>query len=246
MIRRLFYMYFKKNTLILYVLILSLIYFSDENEGKKDPASAEDTSDDNQDGVSGEVQYLCTKTNEVKFVKPNMFLFVPVSVSWKERKCEELDILICNGKRSKAATYGEWCDNKRVPSSLHHIVGDGNCLFRAVSYVVSGSQEYHAKLRRLTIAKMQDMGTKFKKITGQNVTKYVQETKMNQLGVWGTDVEIFALSALLKTYIFVFLSNERTISWIPYYSSLDQNSFSENECIYLQNKNCHFEVVLEM
>ena len=243
-----------KKILILYALILSSIYFSDKSDEKKDEvssmaldlASGEDTSDDNQDEVSGEVQYLYTKTNEVKFVKPNMFLFVPVSVSWKERKCEELNISLCNGKRSKAATYGKWCDNKRVSSLVNHIVGDGNCLFRTVSNPVSGSQEHHAILRRLTIAKMHDMGRKFNKITGQNATKYVEETKMNQLGVWGTDVEIFALSALVKTYIFVFLSNEKTISWIPYYSSLDQNSLSENECIYLQNKNCHFEVVLEM
>ena len=128
-----------------YDIILSLIYFSDKSEEKKDEmssmaldiVSAEDTSDDNQDEVSGEVQYLYTKTNEVKFVKPNMFLFVPVSVSWKERKCEELNISICNGKHSKAATYGKWCDNIRVPSFVNHIVGDRNYLFRAVSYVVS-------------------------------------------------------------------------------------------------------------
>ena len=81
-----------EKTLISYALILSLIYFSDNSEEKKDETSsmaldlapAEATSDDNQDKVSGEVQYLYTKTNEVKFVKPNMFLFVPVNVSWKK------------------------------------------------------------------------------------------------------------------------------------------------------------------
>ena len=75
---------------------------------------------------------------------------------------------------------------------------------------------------------MHDMGRKINQITGQNATKYVEETKMDQLGVWGTDVEIFALSAFLKTCIFVFLSNENIISWIPYYPSLDASTLSEH------------------
>ena len=59
---------------------------------------------------------------------------------------------------------GKWCENKRGPSSVYHIVGDGNCLFHAVSYAVSGSQEHHGILIRLAIAKMHNICRKFNQI----------------------------------------------------------------------------------
>ena len=78
-------------------------------------------------------------------------------------------------------------------------------MFRAVGYVVSGSQEHHRMLRKLVVEKMYDMGCEFKRITGQNASEYVARTKMNEPGVWGTDVEIFVVCALFKTPIFVFV-----------------------------------------
>lgn len=117
-----------------------------------------------------------------------------------------------SGEQRASRTFGKWCGKKRVPSSVHRIVGDGNCLFRAVSYVVSGSKERHKVLRKFAVAQMYDIGRKFNRIAGQNATDYMKQTKMNELGVWGTDVEIFALSAVLKTGIFVFLSNEGSVS----------------------------------
>ena len=143
-----------------------------------------------------------------------------------------------------ASTYGKWYGNEDAPSSVYRIVADGNCLFRAVSYVVSGSQEHHRMLRKLVVEKMYDMGCEFKRITGQNASEYVARTKMNEPGVWGTDVEI--LCALLKTPIFIFLLNDSVISLIPHYPSSFTEDFTESECIYLRNKRYHFGVVLEM
>lgn len=50
----------------------------DKNEG------VEEEGDENE--VSDDMQCLLTKTNEFKFTKPNKFLFVPVSLRWKEKK----------------------------------------------------------------------------------------------------------------------------------------------------------------
>ena len=60
---------------------------------------------------------------------------------------------------------------------------------------------------------MYDMGCEFKWVTGQNASEHVARTKMNEPGVWGTDVEIFVLCALFKTPIFVFfILNDCVIS----------------------------------
>lgn len=218
-----------------------MIYFSaDKNEAGED----EEYEDDE---VSEDIQCLFTKANEsVKFTKSNKFLFVPVSLPVKKTICKDINILKASGEQRSARTYGNWFDKKREQSSIHHIVGDGNCLFRAVSYVMSGSQEHHDILRKLAVEKMYSMGSKFTRITGENATDYIKRTKMNELGVWGTEVEIYALSTLLKTCIFVFLSNENNNSWIPHYPRLDPGDLCESECIYLRNKHYHFDVVLEM
>ena len=236
---------------ILRLHVYDLIYSLDETEIDEPDEIASDLEakesiEGEENEVSNDIQCLFTKANKVKFTKPNKFLFVPVSLSWKENKLREINVLKFHGEHKTASTYGKWCSSKEEPSSVHRIVDDGNCLFRAVSYVVSGSQEHYGILRKLAVAKMYDMGCEFKRITGQNAADYVKQTRMNELGVWGTDVEIFILSGMLNTPIFVFLVNENMISWIPHYPSLDASKLIESECIYLQNKNCHFEVVLEM
>ena len=143
-----------------------------------------------------------------------------------------------------ASTYGKWYSNEDAPSSVYRIVADGNCLFRAVSYVVSGSQEHHRMLRKFVVEKMYDMGCEFKRITGQNASEYVARTKMNEPGVWGTRCGN-PLCSIQNTYL-CFLLNDSVISLIPHYPSSEASDFTESECIYLRNKRYHFGVVLEM
>jgi len=39
----------------------------------------------------------------------------------------------------------------------HKIIGDGNCLFRAISFVFFGSEKYHLKVREIVVAAMANM-----------------------------------------------------------------------------------------
>ena len=41
------------------------------------------------------------------------------------------------------------------PKQTHPIGGDGNCMFRAVSYVITGSQEHHLEVRANTLEHME-------------------------------------------------------------------------------------------
>ena len=67
---------------------------------------------------------------------------------------------------------------------------------------------------------------------------------MEKLGIWGTDVEIFALATLLDTRIAVFyrpLSSE-TGSWY-YYNPMMSSDNVEDMSIYFKNHGNHFERV---
>ena len=41
------------------------------------------------------------------------------------------------------------------PKQTHPIGGDGNCMFRSVSYVMTGSQEHHLEVRAKTLEHME-------------------------------------------------------------------------------------------
>ena len=141
------------------LLALSAIYFLDDREAEQSgeidtnfnftDASYSFEGDENE--VSGDIQCLFMKAKECKFTKPNKFLFLPVSLNWKEKKVKAINVSTFNREHKTASTYGKWYGNRDAPSSVYRIVADGNCLFRAVSYVVSGSQEHHRMLRKLVV-----------------------------------------------------------------------------------------------
>ena len=71
-------------------ITLSAIYFLDDGEAEQSGDidtnfNFTDKSYSFEDDETGDIQCLFTKAKECKFPKPNKFLFVPVSLSWKEK-----------------------------------------------------------------------------------------------------------------------------------------------------------------
>ena len=83
-------------------------------------------------------------------------------------------------------------------------MGDGNCLFRSLSYIITGSEDQHFSLR---IAIVQHMLSIPHMLLGHgrdgqpncinlmchprhydSVEHYIQDTRMDQNGEWGTNV----------------------------------------------------------
>ena len=89
------------------------------------------------------------------------------------------------------------------PSKLYHTRGDGNCLFRCLSYVLTGRQVYHTTLRTKISSHMRDIENELRPHMNCSLDEYLTRSSMENDTVWGTDVEIFAASSLLKTDIYV-------------------------------------------
>ena len=95
------------------------------------------------------------------------------------------------------------------PRSIQVIQSDGNCLFRAFSYVITGSESQHYRIRCLIVEHLRSLvgtesETKLLNTTISNydsIDDYIGGTRMEQDGKWGTNVEMVVLAHLLNFHI---------------------------------------------
>ena len=103
------------------------------------------------------------------------------------------------------------------PSSTARIVADGNCFFRSLSFVLTGSQDYHQEVRLLVTTYMIDnMGNpQLSSLIkdGERVENYIEQSKMQLLGTWATEIEIIASTLLLQTTIDVYGPCGKSNKW---------------------------------
>lgn len=128
------------------------------------------------------------------------FVFSPINLKSQQFLCSVVDLPLisehhCNNQLPKE--LGK-------PIKLHSINGDGNCLYRALSYAVTGRQVYHASLRHKIIDHMREIESLLKPHMGMSLIDYLNNSGMANDRVWGIDVEIFAACSLLKTDIYIY------------------------------------------
>ncbi len=85
-----------------------------------------------------------------------------------------------------------------TPGTILRIIGDGNCLFRALSAVFSGEQDNHDIIRALVVSSME-----------------TPNNDMDRLGTYGTDEEIQHAAEELKINVHIFMGvwSNREIFW---------------------------------
>ena len=110
-----------------------------------------------------------------------------------------------------------------LPHSLDKILGDGNCLFRALAKEITGSQKHHFEVRLAFVNFIQcdkqpptfsqyvvkDFH-KQSELTNPSLCQaackeYIEHSKMSKLHVWGSDIEIRAAATMLQVDVAVFL-----------------------------------------
>jgi OTU domain-containing protein 3 len=87
------------------------------------------------------------------------------------------------------------------------IEGDGNCLFRALSYHLHGTEDKHAELRLQIVQYMEEREEEFCNFqeTEQPWLRYVHN--MRQLGTFGGYLEIFVFACLYNMRVGVLQLN---------------------------------------
>ena len=125
----------------------------------------------------------------------DQFQFFPLSSHWQRQKCQLLNLQYCRANRFGSG--GPQCALTRPNlRTVRHIMADGNYLFRALSYVLTGSEDDHMAIR---VAILNHITSIAHLLLGVHVMKnsiqvYVQATGMNRNATWGTDVEILTFA----------------------------------------------------
>ena len=93
----------------------------------------------------------------IHHLKSDNSIISPITIEWQKVKCDLLGIQFQQQTDQHSSLEGQVLGNFEHwrPAS---ITGDGNCLFRCLSKVISGSEEDHAKLRGEICRYMLDEG----------------------------------------------------------------------------------------
>ena len=88
---------------------------------------------------------------------------------------------------------------------VDRVLGDGNCLFRALSKAISGTEDHHPHLRHAISDFESDNWTVFKPIheaiISTNFENHIKNIK--KLYIWGTSTEIVAAATLFQVEVYV-------------------------------------------
>ena len=83
----------------------------------------------------------------------NLINFLPTKSQWQREKSTIFGVSVKNvyecGRKRKITISAE-------PVKLVNMRGDGNCLFRAFSFVISGVQSYHRQIREKLVTFMEE------------------------------------------------------------------------------------------
>jgi hypothetical protein len=181
------------------------------------------------------------KINDVKENSSGIFSFNPIDKTTQKKLSTLLNLPLTD--------YVLYCHDVKLllhePSKVHLILGDGNCLFCALSYVITGRQSYHTHIRSKNIH-MREIENLLSPHINMSLVSYLEQSGMADEGTWGTDIEIFTACSLLSTDIYVYTKVGQGFKWQKFSSTMLNGKQPNYNCaIYLQQTNgVHYDVVL--
>lgn len=132
------------------------------------------------------------------------------------------------------------------PFECFEVQGDGNCLFRALSYCMAGSVNHFAAVRTQICNYIKDpknWNHLKSYIPFNDGNSYINASTMSKNGVWGTEKEIFAAAVKGNRDIFVF--QNQYSRWEVARASGNSRNPTEMAC-YLELKDQHYRPIVGM
>jgi hypothetical protein len=121
---------------------------------------------------------------------------------------------------------------------IKEIAQDGNCLFRAISDQLYGSEESHIQVRRETLDYIETERNYFQSfIVNEPFDRYLERMRKDK--EWGDNVELQAISEIYKARIEIFYASE-----IPIVIFSSQTKAERIFRIFYKNMN-HYDSIVE-
>ena len=198
----------------------------------------------------------CTSSPDVECLSPTQSIvpvwfhggcYNPIRVEEQHRLCDELHLhFVCDN----GCSLGGADVPLGHPTSIHHIRGDGNCLFRALCYAITGSERQHFRLRNAIVRRMRCTEACTSLIGGYitdlTIQQYIERTQMDRNYVWGSQNELLAFAHMTGVNIASYNTIDRQYSYFKP-GVIDINAFPDDNSrptIYLEYTGNHFNVVL--
>ena len=180
---------------------------------------------------------------ELKCKAEDKTLFTPFTPYIRRKVCATFHIPF-GGKVEIKGLLGEKCTNRYVPRPVD---GDGNCFFRAVSYLLVGSECEHNIVQGSIVAHIISLSS-WSKLSQyilpsyKSGMDYITDKQMADQGKWVTKVEIFVCAQIMGKDIVVYMLN----GW-QWYKAKRVSGQPTKHAIFLANEHrYHFDPVVCM
>lgn len=214
---------------------------AEEETGKRDEGERVQGRREDDDGNEArkERDDAYTGIEITKVQNPEPDRFHPTNKEWRKEQCKRLGF-----PYPKVLPDREIKQQLRPPYEVDKIAGDGNCLYRALSFELCGTQDQHERLKEMLLDFMLENQETFAGYVGGDLGSYLTQHTM-QARAWGSDVEIFAAATLLQTTVVVYTAitpfSRKWLTHNPLFRIPHAPHFEEK--IYLRNLCGHFERV---
>jgi hypothetical protein len=153
---------------------------------------------------------------------------------WQQNVCGMLQIKFIREVKYLLSNTAGSCLQGWLPQKQKRIVGDGNCFYRSLSFIVCGDEQNHEIMRALVVSHMNGpFDKKLKEI-------YSKELLANhQLREWSTDAEVFGAASLLDVNIHVF------VSYLKLWQTFTVTK-SDKTSLYILLECGHFEPIVSL
>ena len=187
--------------------------------------------------------------------------FYPVDETWQRQACETLGLqfktVFCH--QSGGPDTVLTCPDDHL---LRNVRGDGNCLFRALSYMITGSEDQHFALRSAIVQHIlsiphlligygadgepNGINLLCHPTVYESAEDYISCTRMDRNGTWGTNVEMLALAHIVNAPVYCYDTTARHHIWAAYFPNGVDRSIPRDvrqKSLYLYFTHNHFMVI---
>ena len=184
----------------------------------------------------------------------NPFRFHSVGTQWQQNACNTLGVTY-EKPNGVSVGGGDVPLTRPDTNVVKKIAPDGNCMFRSLSYIVTGSEEHHDAIRAKIVEHAKHSPSRLlQHIKGNSlyrvctsVSQYMQKSKMDRDGVWDTEIELLCFVHLTKTCCVLSYSidNGKWNRYGPHDLDRHLNVQSGTPAVYLLHPHGHYDVVIQ-
>ena len=183
------------------------------------------------------------------------FRYYQTDEQWQRGKCRQLNLVFARANKFQPGGPTVILKHPDLKTVVKGI-GDGNCLFRCFSYILTGSQDQHLAIRMAIVAHMRSIAQLFEVCLQLNVMNYasldhyIASSHMDRPNSegrygWGSETEMYAFAHMMKCNIYSYDPTSKF--WMPVMPNILDSALPNDVCqmsMYIVwTNNNHFDII---